>query len=87
MECASIYGTEAIGWSFTPLGSSINETIWIASGYQIFQTYQQKYDINATINSSILIVRQLSSETEGNYSCFDGLESASALLLVIRKHC
>jgi len=29
MECASIYGTEAKLWSFTPLGSLTNETIQI----------------------------------------------------------
>src|SRR6218665_2194076 len=86
LECASTYGTDFIIWSFTPLRSPTNDSTYISSGYQLLETFQQKYALNATVNSSILIVRQLSSSTEGTYICFDSEESASALLLVIRMY-
>src|SRR6218665_427602 len=86
LECASTYGTDLILWTFTPLRSTTNATNYISSGYQVLHTYQQKYALNATVNSSVLVVRQLSSLTEGTYSCSDGEESASAFLLVIRMY-
>src|SRR6218665_1563786 len=86
LECASYYGTEVTGWSFTPLGSFSNETIEISRGYQLLETNQLQYILQATPDASVLIVRQLSSLTEGTYICSDGVDWASALLLVIRMY-
>src|SRR6218665_699159 len=88
LDCASIYGTDAIRWSFTPLRSVTGEIFWISMGYELFTAhmYQQEYELKATVNSSVLIVRRLSSLTEGRYSCYDCVEAASALLIVIRMY-
>lgn len=86
-ECASNYYSNVTVWYFTPLGSFSNQTALIAAGYNLIGPNQQQFALRVTSYSSVLVVRQLSNLTEGNYSCRDYTsDTASALLLVIRKH-
>src|SRR6218665_2752172 len=73
MSCTSSYGFQAIGWSYTPIGSSIPTTISFA-GSNVVNEQQQFYAVEQSSgsNQNNLIILTATTLRAGTYLCNEG---------------